>query len=309
MLSYCLSTTNLPPICHEELTSFATVILAVQFSTTEPIASQAFAPTGLVKHYMVERAATAIVIDGHLDEFAWQATAQINGFDRILHSYNQVLYSTRARMLWDDENLYVAFVCQDPNMWATYENEDDPLWEEEVVEVFIDPDGDGRNCLELEVNPHNTVVDLNIVQLRPSWKANKDWDAAGLKTAVETQGTVNDSLDQDQGWTVEIAIPWAAMAAGIGGGGRPDAGDMWRLNLYRIERKAGWEALRQIRSLRAQIEQMTPALGEAQQEQLQEQLSRLTAHFEDQTEYTAWSETYQRGFHHPERFGMVQFAQ
>ena len=29
----------------------------------------------------------------------------------------------------------------------------------------------------------------------------------------------------------------------------------------------------------------------------------------EQTEYTAWSETYTRGFHHPNRFGAVLFAE
>ena len=284
--------------------------LAAQLSHTQPVSGQAYTPDGLVNHYTVERASTAIDIDGHLDEFAWESAAQINGFDRILSDYNLVLHPTRARMLWDDENFYFAFICQDSDMWAIYENEDDKLWEEEVVEVFIDPDGDGRNYLELEVNPQNTVVDLNILQLRPTWEADMDWDIAALQTAVLVHGTVNDSLSQDLGWTVEIAIPWAAMAARIGGGHRPDPGDIWRLNLYRIERQAGRNIMSQIRSLQARIEQMVQDSGlEKERAQLQEQLSRLSEHSEGLTEYTAWSETYQRGFHHPERFGIVQFAE
>ena len=190
-----------------------------------------------------------------------------------------------------------------------YQHEDDKLWEEEVVEVFIDPDGDGRDYLELEVNPLNTVVDLSVQQLTPTWEADMDWDIAGLQTAVRTHGTVNDSLSQDQGWTVEIAIPWDAMAPTIGGGGRPNPGDTWRLNLYRIERKAGREVMLQIRSLWKQIEALSGDGGESEAASLHEQLSQLSAHFDNQTEYTAWSETHQRGFHHPERFGVVQFAQ
>ncbi len=283
--------------------------LAFQLSSAQPAASQAFTPNGLVSHYTVERASTEMVIDGDLHEFAWEVAPQINDFDRILDSYNLVLNPTRAKMLWDDENFYFAFACQDADIWAIYQHDDDKLWEEEVVEVFIDPDGDGRNYLELEVNPQNTVVDLSIQQLTPTWEADMDWDIAGLRSAVRVQGTVNDSLSQDQGWTVEIAIPWSAMVPRIGGGGRPNPGDTWRLNLYRIERKAGREVMRQIRSLREQIEELSRDSGESETEQLQERLSKLVAHFDDQTEHTAWSETHQRGFHHPERFGVVQFAE
>ena len=290
---------------------FMALALIAQWSNTQPARGQAaFTRDGLVSHYAVERASTPIVIDGELDEFAWKAAAQINGFDRILDSYNRVLYPTRARMLWDDENFYFAFVCQDADMWAIYDNEDEALWEEEVVEVFIDPDGDGRNYLELEVNPQNTVVDLNILQLSPTWEADRDWDIAGLQTAVLAHGTVNDSLSLDQGWTAEIAIPWAAMATRIGGGDRPSPGDTWRLNLYRIERKAGRRVMGQIRLLQGEIAQMsdTPEL-QAKRAELQERLSLLSAHHESQTEYTAWSETHQRGFHHPQRFGVVQFEE
>ena len=97
-------------------------------------------------------------------------------------------------------------------------------------------------------------MDLNILQLKPTWKADMDWDIAGLQTAVVVHGTVNDSLSQDLGWTVEIAIPWAAMANRIGGGNRPNPGDTWRLNLYRIERKAGRKVMSQIRSLQAETD-------------------------------------------------------
>ena len=269
--------------------------------------AQAFTSDGLVGHYTVERASTPIAIDGDLDEFAWALTAQINRFDRILAPYNQVLHPTRARMLWDDEYFYFAFACEDEDVWAIYQHEDDELWEEEVVEVFIDPDGDGRDYLELEVNPLNTVVDLSIQQLIPTWDANIDWDIAGLRTAVRVQGTVNDSLSLDKGWTVEIAIPWDAMVGRIGGGGQPDPGDTWRLNLYRIERTAGRQAMDRIRSLQEQIAELAPDSEESIQ--LREQLTQLSTHYDDQTEYTAWSETHQRGFHHPQRFGVVQFAE
>ena len=40
---------------------------------------------------------------------------------------------------------------------------------------------------------------------------------AGLRVAVRVDGTLNDPTDEDRGWTVEIALPWAGMAAFMGG--------------------------------------------------------------------------------------------
>ncbi|MFA6109402.1 MAG: carbohydrate-binding family 9-like protein [Candidatus Latescibacterota bacterium] len=296
-------------------------------------AGQTLASGTQVSYYPITRAEAPITVDGSLEEYPWQRAEQINGFDRILNDYDPVNHPTRAKMLWDDENLYIGFACPDPDIWAIYRNEDDALWEEEVVEAFIDPDGDGRDYLELEVNPLNAVVDLKIFELLPAWRSDIDWDIAGLKTAVKVMGTVNDSLAVDQGWTVEIAIPWSAMTSGIGGGGRPSPGDSWRLNLYRIERQAGRDLKARIDALQAQAgplfrqqAELLAAQGVKEPEQLrgkarrqyddlaaqlkplEAQLKPMNERFNDETEYTAWSETFQRGFHHPARFGVVQFV-
>ncbi len=290
---------------------------------------------GAVPHYLVQRAHAPIAIDGHIDEHAWESAEQINQFERILNNYDNILFPTRAKMLWDDQYFYFAFSCVDDDMWTIYTEEDDHIWEEEVVEVFIDPDGDGKNYLEVEVSPTNTVVDLAIYSVEPEWVSSVEWDIKGLKSAVQVYGTVNDASDRDRGWSVEIAIPWAAMADTITGGSRPTAGDTWRLNLYRIERKAGRAAKAEINALTERAAPLRKSIAAIWQEHglevgqeekldaearrtldelnkklapIASELSAASKHFGEQTEYGAWSETFQRGFHHPARFGAVRFA-
>ena len=302
----------------------ASLLLVALFGSFSLLsAGQTISSAGLVSYYAVQRATTPIVVDGSLEEFAWQTAEQSNGFERILNDYDRVLHPVRAKMLWNDEYFYFGFACQDPDIWAIYENEDDHLWEEEVVEVFIDPDGDGENYLELEVNPLNAVVDLLIYHVRPDLlNSSIDWDIAGLKTAVQVQGTINDSLSQDLGWSVEIAIPWTAMADSVDGGGKPEIGDSWRLNLYRIDRTAGRNLKSRINELRGRAAALLEENGVDEDEEdklspeqrekfdeLQVKLEPLQEHHHQQTEYTAWSETFQRGFHHPARFGVIQFVE
>ncbi len=272
--------------------------------------------------YMVRQAGGEISVDGRLGEFDWAAAPQIDAFTRILNDYGLVARPTRARMLWDDEALYIAYACRDPDMWALFTEEDDPMWSEEVVEVFIDPDGDGLDYLELEVNPLNAIVDLHIGRIHPEWVSDKDWDILGLETAVHAVGTVNDSTDVDRGWTVEIAIPWTAFAPTIAGGGKPRVGDRWRLNLYRIERGAGAGVRARLRELGEAEARLTERLEtlaedgdpdersrlEAELQVLRAQAEPLGERYREETEYTAWSPTFQRGFHHPARFGVVEFA-
>ena len=312
---------------------FSLLVLVVLWSSLAA-ADQALTPVGPLVYYGVERAQAPVIIDGNLDEFSWVKSNQINSLDRILNDYGQVDFPTRAKMLWDDEYFYFAFVCQDADMWSIYAGEDDHLWEEEVVEIFIDPDGDGKDYLELEVSPSNVIVDLLIYAVSPEWHSSIDWDIAGLKRAVQVHGTINDSLQLDRGWTAEIAIPWAAMADSVSGGSRPAPGDIWRLNLYRIERKGGRNLKSRLNALqteaaplRAQLDSLWQGhehrdealLNSAEKRQLaalnerltpiEESLTPLQAHYRQQTEFTAWSETYTRGFHHPDRFGAVQFVE
>jgi hypothetical protein len=143
-----------------------------------------------------------------------------------------------AKMLWDENTFYIAWVCDDPDIWTTKFAKDGDLWTEEVVEIFIDPNADSKDFLELEVNPANTFVDLKVAS---PFKGDVTWDIKGLKTAVTVEGTLNKRDDQDTRWTVEVAIPWTGMAdIPPGMTGPPADGTTWRVNLYRIDlAKAG----------------------------------------------------------------------
>lgn len=62
-------------------------------------------------------------------------------------------YKIEVRSLWDNEFLYISFVCQDEDIWATYKNLDDPIFLEEAVGMFIDANSDPKSYAEFAVNP------------------------------------------------------------------------------------------------------------------------------------------------------------
>lgn len=229
-------------------------------------------------------------IDGVLDEPAWALSPRV-GELRLIHAPDRrPVFPTEAAVTWDARFLYVAFACTDPAPWARYEARDDRLWEEEVVEVFLDPDGDGRNYAELEVSPRNVVVDLLIAAPGAAGPGARRWNIDGLQTAVSRHA---------DGWIAEIAVPWAALHdAGVTSA--PRVGDRWRVGLYRIKRPGGAEKAASIAALVA--ERRTAAADRVRS--IDETLQSLRA----DDEYSAWSVTRaDRGFHDPERFGYVQF--
>lgn len=178
--------------------------------------------------YRVRRASPAPVIDGVLEDAAWSLAAPITLVNSMNGSPARV--RTTARLLWDERYLYVSFDCEDPDVWTTFTKHDEPLYTQEVVEIFIDADGDGRTYNEIEVNAANVLFDAYFPERRQGMDLS--WDSGAL-TAVTVQGTLNDPSDKDEGWRVEMRIPIDRLAAVPHV--PPRVGDRWRFNLYRLE--------------------------------------------------------------------------
>ena len=160
--------------------------------------------------YVCYRAETAPQIDGRLDDAAWQAAPWTDRFVDIEGDRQpQPRFRTQVKMLWDDEHFYIAAQMEEPHVWGTLTKHDSVIFHDNDFEVFIDPDGDNHEYYELEINALNTTWDLFLPKpYKDGGRADNGWEIPGLKTAVHCRGTLNDPRDEDQGWDVELAIPW-----------------------------------------------------------------------------------------------------
>ncbi len=224
-----------------------------------------------IREYTVKRVGDAIEIDGRLDEASWQAAALSEEFVRYYDGAVTNL-STQAKFLWDDSYLYIGFICEDPDVWATFMNRDDFLWNEEVVEILCDPDGNDLNYFEIQVNPLETLLDLTLD--KPYYQggtADFSWTVDSLFAGVHVAGTLNDSSDTDTSWTCEVAIPFDEIAfAGPTLNFPPIDGESWRILVTRYDYERGGE---------------------------------------EYVEISAWNQTDSRGFHVPEKFGRIIFSE
>ena len=92
------------------------------------------------KNYLCHRTTAPIVMDGKLDDSAWKAAAWTDDFADIQGDAKpKPLFRTRAKMLWDDEYLYIAAEIEEPHVWATITNHDAVIFRDPDFEVFIDP--------------------------------------------------------------------------------------------------------------------------------------------------------------------------
>ncbi len=183
--------------------------------------------------YEVARTGAPIQVDGRLDEPAWEAAETFAFFNNADGSPPPAELRTSAKALYDDEFIYFAFDSADTNVWSTRDVRDEHLWEEEVVEVFIQADPAHPSYIELEVNPLGAMIDIFLIDIRKPIPYTT-WNSPGLRWAVHVDGTV-DGRPGDRGWSCEMALPLEEVVTAPNLPPRP--GDRWRANLYRVERR------------------------------------------------------------------------
>jgi hypothetical protein len=198
----------------------------------------------------VPRAGVPPNIDGRLDDAVWRTAASTGPFVNTMTGQPAGPSDARAqlRVLWDDQFLYFGWEVQDDNLVETGNTRDAHYWENDTVEMLIDPDGDGRDYYELQVSPGGHTFDSQQPQPptannfgRLAWNPN-------VRLAVTRNGTLDNPADQDTGYTVELAIPWSEINAGASRT-PPQTGDTWRMNFFVMDktkeggqRAAGWSA-------------------------------------------------------------------
>jgi hypothetical protein len=187
------------------------------------------------QHYLCYYTAEPVAIDGLAREAAWQNAPWTTDFIDIEgDGLPKPPLRTRMKMLWDSTYLYIYAQLEEPNVWGTLTQHDAVIYHDNDFEAFIDPDGDGLNYFELEINALGTEMDLFLPKpYRVGGKPLLNWDVQGLKKAVHVDGTVNNAEDRDKGWSVELAIPLKSV---LFWGDRPvKPGDTWRINFSRVE--------------------------------------------------------------------------
>ena len=185
--------------------------------------------------YVAYRTEGTLKIDGKLDESSWQKAKDTEEFEDISgKGFDAPKYKTTAKMLWDDDFLYVGAILEEPNITAKLTQRDTIIYYDNDFEVFIDPDSDGHNYFEIEVNAKNVLFDL---MLDKPYRVGGDfflqWDCPGIQSGIHIEGTLNNPNDTDKYWTVEMAIPRQALTLSFNN--LLKAGNTWRINFSRVE--------------------------------------------------------------------------
>ncbi len=267
------------------------VITLVLFSITDiaTAQNQALYPTSLnrllqtPRSYCVLKTQDKITIDGIAQEKAWKKAPWTELFTDILSGEkSNVMGSTRCKLLWDDQFLYVFAQLKETNIYAFIRAHDQPVFQENAFELFINPNGTTHNYFEFQINALGTTCDIFLPKpYRNGGLPLISWDLKGIKKAIHLRGTLNDPSDHDTSWSIELAIPFSSIV--MNKKQYPQPGIIWRINLSRVERR-----------MDIINEKYTPKKDK--EGQLLPEL------------YTVWTPQGIVNLHYPERWGYILFS-
>jgi len=146
-----------------------------------------------------------IQIDGKLNDDAW-ARAPILFLARI--GQLAPLYPATARILYDDDALYVAFESFDQDIQSNLTEHDSYVWRDgDCFELFLGPPTGKFQKIEIQINPREAVMDIGYPRESGSFDDNVAWNWPGATWKTSIDGTLNDDRI-DGSWRAELRLPW-----------------------------------------------------------------------------------------------------
>lgn len=224
--------------------------------------------------YKAQKINSHITIDGNLNKYPWKNANWSKRFCDMVTG-DAGMYNTQTALVWSDEYLYIAFYAEEPFIEAHLTERDSIVFLENDLEVFIDGvdcyyelEVNAANtvyevffiwkdaytkgskfdtaCFDVH-HPQAYTFGGDYDRVGPTfWKgthprgirwAFTNFDMEGLQTAVQIDGTLNDNSDIDNGWSLEVAIPWSSLE--LLANGRtipPTEGDTWNMFLGRFQK-------------------------------------------------------------------------
>ncbi|MGI9543445.1 MAG: carbohydrate-binding family 9-like protein [Cyclobacteriaceae bacterium] len=214
------------------------MILLIFLTTTSGVAqSENKLSLGEQPIFKVSKTTEPIIVDGKMDEAIWSKTEArtLEYFYRVEAPSDQ--QQTTFRMLWDNENMYVFFHCEDSYITARETKRDGSPYFDDCAEIFLIPAPDSLDThFGFELNLFKASNDF--IYFNDYYKEqdavfrafNPDFEAE-----VTFDGTINNNSDVDKGWTMELAIPLSTFGA-LGSIEPVEEGNRWAFLAVRQDR-------------------------------------------------------------------------
>jgi len=168
----------------------------------------------IINDYEIFQIENSPIIDANIFEFQEASTINLN-----LSETNTV---GEVRIVFDSQALYISVNVSDEYLNATHTNFDDELWRDDSIEIFLDPLN--NRGTSLQEDDLKFFVNIDNVK-RDSKQGDISWNSDFI-SRVASSGTLNDNSDIDEGYIIELKIPWSGIGVTA-----PTPNTLWGLDI------------------------------------------------------------------------------
>jgi len=139
-------------------------------------------------------------------------------------------------MLYSPKGLYVLMEATDKKITATFTENNQHLWTEDVFEVFVWPDERDPIYFEYEISPLNKELPILVPNLGDKFRGWLPWYEGGAAKTRKATSAVGGELKSGAavtGWKAEVFLPYELIVPLRNM--PPKAGTKWRANFYRMD--------------------------------------------------------------------------
>jgi hypothetical protein len=183
--------------------------------------------------YHVARLTQPLKIDAVWDKTQWKNVKplDITNYMGKVPGFKPV---AQAKMMYDDQNLYVIFHVRDCCVRCITKEINGPVWEDGAVEFFFAPDANKPLLyFNLEVNCGGTpLMHYNLIPRSEGAEIPAD-DIKRIEIAHTLPQIIDPEMKEPVEWTLEYKIP-IAMLERYSAVTQPKKGIVWKANFYKI---------------------------------------------------------------------------
>jgi len=161
----------------------------------------------------------------------WSNVQHVTDFKLVQDPNHKAKQNTAVHFCYDDRALQLKYECEDNNIISPYTDCNQPLYNSDVVEVFLThvysgPSVDLHHYLELEVSPNSVLYVSHITNPNLTCEGIQ-----GLLVVCDQSGVVwtAQRKDAENSWWAFLSIPWGLI------GGLPREGWSFSGNFFRID--------------------------------------------------------------------------
>ncbi|HLA57334.1 MAG TPA: carbohydrate-binding family 9-like protein [Puia sp.] len=187
--------------------------------------------------YSVKRSAKIVKIDGNWNKAQWQSVkaVELTNYMGQIPAFRPVVH---AKMMYDQENLYVIFQVNDRYVHSIIEEYNGPVSSDACVEFFFSPDTSyPERYFNLEINAGGTPLMAYHIFKQKEYQKFSAEDFKKIEIAHSLPKKVDPEIATPVVWTVEYKLPFAVLEK-YGVVSHPKPGVVWRANFYKTASKS-----------------------------------------------------------------------